>query len=118
MKVLCVDDEIGIRKVITRMYSKDNEVYTAENGEVGLEVARAKRPNLILLDHDMPLMNGDIFYEHLCEDPRIRHIPIVAIGDFSADMLKKFPAHVAKPFDKPNLDLAIERALASKEPLI
>lgn len=66
MKILLVDDSSTIRRVLTnvlsRMFKEDVTFLEAENGEVALNVLRENAPiDLIFLDFNMPVMNGDEF---------------------------------------------------------
>jgi two-component system alkaline phosphatase synthesis response regulator PhoP len=60
IKVLIVEDEASIRSMFAyKLQLEGFEVYEAENGQVGLEVAKKEKPELILLDLKMPVMSGD-----------------------------------------------------------
>jgi len=62
-KILIIDDDSGIVEVIKNALTKKNyEVFTASNGNEGLELVKKTPPDLILLDVMMPSMNG---YEFL-----------------------------------------------------
>lgn len=71
--VLIADDEPYVRSLLEEtleeISNKGVDIYIAENGEVGLELALAHKPNLIFLDVMMPKMNG---YE-MCEAVRKKH---------------------------------------------
>jgi len=62
----------------------DFEVLTAENGERGCEVAAAERPDIILMDLEMPVMDGWEATRRLKGNPQTRDIPVIA---FSAHAL-------------------------------
>ncbi len=80
-------------------------VYTAHNGEEGLEVLKTHRPTVILLDIRMPKMNGWAMFKSVREDKAIAHIPIIAITAYAMDNDKEkilvagFDGYIAKPFD-------------------
>lgn len=58
-KVLVVDDEVDFLKVITaRLQAQDYEVTTAATGEEALKKIKAEEPNVVLLDIQMPEMDG------------------------------------------------------------
>lgn len=68
-KVLIVEDEEDIREAIAEAVSaKGYEVEMAENGEVGLQKAFASKPDLILLDLVMPILDGHEFLRQLRDD--------------------------------------------------
>jgi CheY-like chemotaxis protein len=58
-KILIVDDDINITRMLARRLKKAGyEVYTAENGKSGVEIAMTITPELTLMDIHMPVMNG------------------------------------------------------------
>ncbi len=80
-RVLIVDDN----KLNLDMLSEftdllGHEVFRAENGKVGLELARSHSPDIILLDIDMPVMNGLEMLEALRADKQLVHIPVIMIS--------------------------------------
>jgi putative two-component system response regulator len=79
-KILVVDDEPANRQVVSRMM-KDlgYEVATATNGEEALEAVRDGRPDVILLDVNMPLLDGFEVCRRLKSDTATRLIPIVML---------------------------------------
>ncbi len=80
-RVLIVDDN----KLNLDMLSEftdllGHEVFRAENGKVGLELARSHSPDIILLAIDMPVMNGLEMLEALRADKQLVHIPVIMIS--------------------------------------
>lgn len=68
-RILVVEDEPDIREAIAEALTQDGfKVFTAENGQVGLELALNEKPDLILLDIIMPIMNGHQTLERLRHD--------------------------------------------------
>lgn len=77
-KVLVIDDEAPIRLLCrVNLEAEDMEVLEAEDGSTGLELARAERPDVILLDVMMPGLDGWEVLQRLFEDEETREIPIV-----------------------------------------
>jgi DNA-binding response OmpR family regulator len=77
-KVLVIDDEAPIRLLCRVNLEAENiEVVEAEDGEVGLELARSERPDVILLDVMMPGLDGWEVLQRLLDDETTREIPIV-----------------------------------------
>ncbi|WP_027370952.1 response regulator [Desulfovermiculus halophilus] len=79
LKILLIDDEEDFCFFIKGNLEQSGRftVYTADNGELGLEMAREYKPDLVLLDLVMPDMSGDEvagWFEH---DPDLSHIPII-----------------------------------------
>lgn len=77
--VLVVDDQTTVIKVMKRMLGEDYVVLTAKSGALALEIARSKRPDLILLDMVMPEMDGIEVCKHLRKDPLTASIPVIFV---------------------------------------
>lgn len=79
-KILVVDDEPSIVRPLTFILKKKGyEVLTASNGEEGLHVARAEKPDLIFLDVMMPKKNGYEVCQELKEDSEFKDIYIIIL---------------------------------------
>ena len=77
-KVLVIDDEAPIRLLCrVNLEAEKMDVLEAPDGPTGLEMARAERPDVILLDVMMPGLDGWRVAEQLLEDPATNSIPIV-----------------------------------------
>ncbi|NNL95950.1 MAG: response regulator, partial [Xanthomonadales bacterium] len=77
---MVVDDSITMRKVTSRVLEGHNfEVITAKDGIDATEQMQERVPDLLLLDIEMPRMDGYGVAEHVRSDPRLKHIPIVMI---------------------------------------
>lgn len=78
--VLVVEDNEEIAALLKFKLSRSGfDVVHAENGKVGLEAARANRPDIIVLDILMPVMNGLEALKHLKSDPRLMSIPVIIL---------------------------------------
>ncbi|KQT83800.1 response regulator [Aurantimonas sp. Leaf443] len=78
--VLAIDDDPNARELVTRFLSREGfAVRTASDGVSGLEMARAIRPNVIILDVTMPRMDGWAVLTELKADPVLAGIPVVMI---------------------------------------
>ena len=81
------------------------EVLTAANGEEGLEKATSEKPDLILSDTQMPVMNGLEMLEEMRKKPGTRHIPVIMVTgcyekyDIDAAAAYGIADYIAKPFD-------------------
>lgn len=79
-KILTVDDSKTIRLIINRAFRPyDCEVFEAGNGVEGLAVASRERPDLIILDLTMPIMDGYEALAKLKSDPELKNIPVVML---------------------------------------
>jgi CheY-like chemotaxis protein len=81
MKILIIDDEEDVRRIATLslVHVGGFEVIEACSGEEGLRLAREQRPDAILLDVMMPVMDGPATLAALREDPRTRDIPVLFV---------------------------------------
>jgi CheY-like chemotaxis protein len=80
-RILVIDDDPGIGRVLRVMLeSRGYDVILAEDGlRGGLAAARRQRPDAIVLDLMMPVMDGFAVLEHLKADPRTQGVPVVVL---------------------------------------
>ena len=79
-RILVVDDEPSIVRPLTFIFKKRGyDVLTASNGEEGLKVARAEKPDLIFLDVMMPKRNGYEVCQEIKEDPELKDIYVIIL---------------------------------------
>jgi len=85
-KVLIVDDSITVRKVTQRLLTRHNyEPVTAKDGMDALTVMLEYIPDIILLDVEMPRMDGYELATAVRSDPRLKNIPIIMITSRTGD---------------------------------
>jgi two-component system response regulator PrrA len=86
-KILIVDDDEGVTTTFARMLRLEGfEVRTALNGEMGLREASRSRPDAIILDLRMPLVDGLRFLRRLRADNEQRDVPVAIVtGDYFLD---------------------------------
>ena len=95
---------------------------TARDGLEGLSVAKAERPDLILLDVAMPRMDGFEVLRRLRKDPDLGETPVVMLTAMSAEKGESLRMdlgihhYIAKPCDPEELALSVKVALRSQEP--
>jgi putative two-component system response regulator len=77
--ILVIDDQATALRVMERMLTDDYVVLTADSGERGLDIAKHKMPDLILLDMVMPELSGIEVCQHLAGDPLTRRIPVIFV---------------------------------------
>ena len=78
--VMVVDDSITMRKVTSRVLDNHSiEVMTAQDGVDAVEQLHDRVPDLMLLDIEMPRMDGYELLDHVRADARLRHVPVVMI---------------------------------------
>src|SRR5262245_24295570 len=79
-KILSIDDSKTIRQQLARLFSSfDCEWLEAANGEDGLAVAIREKPDLIILENQMPVMDGIALLRRLREDPGLRRTSVILI---------------------------------------
>lgn len=117
-KILVVDDEPDIVATIQcRLEANNYDVVTACDGREGLETAEKEKPDLILLDTNMPVMNGHRMLEKLKKHPELKNVPVVMCtaiseaNDIAAAMSYGIADYVTKPFDCTELLEKIANAL-------
>lgn len=86
-KILIVDDDEGVTTTFARMLRLEGfDVRTALNGEMGLREASRSRPDAIILDLRMPLVDGLRFLRRLRADDEQRDVPVAIVtGDYFLD---------------------------------
>ena len=107
-RILIVDDEPLITEVLSEHFKGDYEVETALNGTEALTAILRQRPDLVLLDINMPRMNGvEVLKDIKQIDPTIAVIMVTANEQIAlaAESLKSGAfGYVPKPFDFRYLD--------------
>jgi CheY-like chemotaxis protein len=119
--VLCVEDDPANQRLIQAVFSrlKGMRLILAQDGKQGLDLALSGRPDLILLDIDLPGMNGYEILRVLREREHTKHIPVIGVSAraMPADMDRavgaSFHTYLTKPYQLRELHAAIEAALAS-----
>jgi DNA-binding response OmpR family regulator len=90
-RVVLVEDDEDIRVVAEKaLRGSGYEVFSAGDGETGLELVKQKRPDLVILDLMMPRMHGFTVCQAVRRDPSLRHIPILITS------AKSYPVDVAR----------------------
>jgi two-component system cell cycle response regulator len=93
-KILSVDDSKTIRMIVKRTFAPyEATVLEAGNGEEGLATAAAEKPDLIILDITMPVMDGVTMLGKLKEDPELKGIPVIML---TAESGRENVAFIAK----------------------
>ena len=94
-----------------------HHVLSADSGEAGLQMASAQQPDLILMDVQMPGMDGLSATRLLKQNPATAHIKVVALtalamkGDAERILAAGCDAYLAKPYHYNDLMAAVQRAL-------
>lgn len=109
-KILVIEDEQSVRSNILKILKFESfEAIGAENGVVGVELAQAMRPDLILCDIMMPEMDGYSVRNQLCQDPVTKIIPFIFLTaktdrtDIRLAMSLGADDYLTKPFSRDEL---------------
>ena len=85
-KILLVEDDMVLAKVLYEELSDaDFEVFQAYDGEVGLQLALGKKPNLVLLDVLLPKKNGFEVLEAIRKSPEASQTPVIMLTMLGSD---------------------------------
>lgn len=126
-RVLVVEDVQLNRDLLVQLLEDEYEVSTAADGAAGIEAARRVRPDLILMDLQLPLVDGWEATRRIKADPELRSIPVIAVsshampGDEQRALDSGCDGYLSKPLDEARLFEMLETLLgppvAEREPL-
>lgn len=123
-RILLVEDNEMIRDMLSeRLERKGFEVYRAVDGLQGVEVARSEKPDLILLDMSLPVMDGWQAARQLKTNAETQAIPIIALtahaiaGDREKTLAAGCDDYSTKPVDFPQLLVKIQAQLKKERAL-
>jgi two-component system cell cycle response regulator DivK len=104
-RILVVEDQPDSRQIIRDMLTPtDYEITETENGEEALAAITKQRPDLILMDVQMPIMDGYTAVSRIKANPALRSIPIIAVTSYALNGEEKKARaagcddYVPKPF--------------------
>ena len=116
--VLVVDDSVTMRKVSTRLLERHHyNVATAKDGLDAIEVLAGFTPDIILLDIEMPRMDGFEFASHVRNSSNVRDVPIVMITSRTGDKHREradaigVQGYLGKPYSEEVLIQTLEHLL-------
>ncbi|MFZ0869274.1 MAG: Hpt domain-containing protein [Rhodanobacter sp.] len=119
--VMVVDDSITMRKVTGRVLERhEYEVSTAKDGVDAVEKLHERVPDLMLLDIEMPRMDGYELATHMKADPRLRNVPIIMITSRSGDKHRQrafdlgVDRYLGKPYQEAELLAQISEVLEQR----
>ena len=118
--VLLIEDEEHIRTIVEYNLKMDGiEVYLAEDGPTGLNIAKTKEPDVILLDWMLPGMDGLKVLEKLKTDQRTKSIPVFMLtakrmmNDVGKALYAGADDYIVKPFEAEELGEVLRHKLES-----
>jgi polar amino acid transport system substrate-binding protein/two-component system sensor histidine kinase EvgS len=104
-KILIVDDVLSNRELLKgAIKGKEIEFSEASNGKKALDILKKEKPDVVLLDLNLPLVNGFDVAKYIKNSSRLKEVPIIAISAFHTinqydDYAKYFDVFLSKPFD-------------------
>lgn len=121
-KILLIEDNAENRYLVTFLLTQNgHDVITADTGPDGIELAGRIKPDLILLDIQLPGMDGHTVTRLLKNDPSLKVIPIVAVTSYAmvGDREKCLEAgaegYIEKPIDPDTFVAEIEKFLKTSD---
>jgi len=118
-RVLIVDDEPTVRRVVRKMLAKNYIVLEAENGVEAVNMVRREKPDLVLMDVVMPKMDGVGACRLIKSDPDTKVVPVIMLSARVYELDQKYAkdmgadGYIVKPFGSQELAEAINRLLPS-----
>jgi CheY-like chemotaxis protein len=120
-KILIVEDVEYNRDLLTQLLEEEFEVIAATDGEAGIAMAKREKPDLILMDLAMPVVDGWEATRRLKSDEALRTIPIIALtshamqGDEAKARASGCDGYLTKPLDEILLFRMVHRFLGGDD---
>jgi len=121
--VMVVDDSITVRKVTTRLLERNGfKVLTAKDGVDAVGQLQHSIPDMMLLDIEMPRMDGFELATHMRNDEQLRHVPIIMITSRTGDKHRQrahdigVDNYLGKPYQENDLLESIHRIIGASSP--
>ena len=113
--VLIIDDEYAILELIGILLTDYGyHVQTATSGDEGLAIMGQERPDLVVLDYMMPVLNGGDVLRQMREQPTLADVPVIMVSAAPRAVEEanlEFDAFLSKPFDVAELLRIIEELI-------
>ena len=116
--IMVVDDSITMRKVTTRVLERnDMDVVTAKDGLDAVEKLQDKVPDIVLLDVEMPRMDGYELATYMKNDPRLKRVPIIMITSRTGEKHRQraleigVERYLGKPYQEADLLRNVQETL-------
>ena len=119
-KILIVEDVEGNQDLIVQLLEDQYEIFTAANGEEGIQLAERQRPDLILMDLSLPIIDGWEATRRIKANAALQNIPIIALsahamtGDEEKARQSGCDDYLSKPLDEDSLFAKLTKFLGRK----
>jgi len=117
-KVLVVDDNPISRELVREVVeNSERMVVEAENGEEALRMIAGERPDIVLLDIQLPVYDGYEVLRRVREDLKLKDLPVIALTAYAMQQDREkaldagFDDYIAKPIDAASLRARIRKIL-------
>lgn len=113
--LLVEDNELNRDMMIRRLKRAGLEVITAGNGQQALEIMESEQPSIVLMDMNLPILDGWAASRRAKDDKRVRHIPIIALTAHATEDHKVYALeagcddYATKPVDFPGLLIKMKK---------
>ena len=113
--LLVEDNELNRDMMIRRLERAGLEVITAGNGQQALDIMQSDQPSVVLMDMNLPILDGWAASRRAKEDPRVSQIPIIALTAHATKDHKLYALeagcddYATKPVDFPGLLIKIKK---------
>jgi CheY-like chemotaxis protein len=122
-RVLYIEDNPMNQRLMKRIFEarKNLELHAADSAELGIEMARTEQPILILMDINLPGIDGYEALKLLRSDPRTANIPVIALsanamkGDRERGFNAGFADYIVKPIDVKKMHGIVDRVIAGRD---
>ena len=120
-KILIVDDEENVRRLVRSILGKENIVLEARDGQIAIDIARHQEPDIILMDIMTPNMDGYTACHTIKKDPLTKAIPVVMLTALGQELNMKLgqemgaDGYITKPFSSKVLLDTVSRFLTKPE---
>lgn len=103
IKILLIEDDSFLSSIYLKKFNLEGfDIQSAPEGEKGIELARAQKPDVILLDILLPKKDGFAVLEELKKDPATQAIPVIVMTNLSED------DNISRAFDLGAVDYLIK----------
>ena len=117
-KILSVDDSRTMRMMVKRAFRNFQcELFEAADGAEGLAAALANKPDLIVLDYNMPVMDGVTMLRNMRENAELKRTPVIMLSAEDSNEIISTVArlgvrdYIIKPFEDENLLSKVNRII-------
>ncbi len=85
-KIAIIEDDSVISQMYRMKFEADGfDVQVADNGKIGIELVQSFQPDIILLDLQMPEMNGETALRHIRSEEWGKHVPVIILTNLGAE---------------------------------